>query len=182
MELHKPVTIAIFLILIIVLFFLFVIPKYQEYRELAQTIFQKQAQYSGESIYYARITNILTELQNRAQTLDKINSALPKATAVGPLVDFIQTMGAANGVTITSAVFSQSLPSAVLDPLASAAANQIKDVAFTVNATGSYQGLKQFMIALDNSARLFEVNTVSFSTAEKPQQYSLKLEVTTHSY
>lgn len=182
MEIHKPVTIAIFLMLIIILIFLFVIPKYQEYRALAQTIFQKQAQYSGESIYYARIAGILTELQNRGPVLEKINSALPLSVTVGPLVDFIQSKGVEHGVVITSVVFSDSLPLPELQTQAAAAISQIKEVAFTVSATGSYQGLKQFLIAMDHSARLFETNTISFSSADKPGQYSLKLELVTHSY
>lgn len=189
---NKPIIIIIFLILIVMVAFLFVIPKYQQYHDLQDEIAKKQAQYSGESIYFARISDILTGLESRASVLDKIQSALPADVSLASLVDFLQKKANENGVLITSTVFSQ-LPSLALDQTTKTnALSGAKDILFTVSVTGGYDGLKSFLLAMDNSARLFEVDTLSFSKVEslsgvktaktQPQQYNLKLEVRTRAY
>ncbi len=183
---NKPAVIIIFLILIVIMLFLFAIPKYQEYRGLQSTMMAKQAQYSGESIYFARVSDILSGLQSRQEALGKIQNALPDGFTLGPLMDFLQKKGSENAISITSVVFAQASPLALPETPA-ITAGQAQDVLFTVNAAGSYQGLKNFLFAMDNSARLFEMDSVSFSKTEgalssRGQEYTMKLEVRTHAY
>lgn len=186
---NKPAIIIIFLVIAAVLAFLFVAPKYQEYHQLQARIREKEAKFSGESIYFARISDILAGLESRLGVLDKIQSALPADVSVAPLVDFLQKKGSENGISITSVVFSQLSGLALGQIPQASVPGQAKDILFTVNATGSYQGLKGFLMAMDNSARLFEMESVSFSPAgtagaarNRAQEYSLKLEVKTHSH
>lgn len=188
MDTNKPVIILIFLVITIILSFLFVLPKYEEYRALRQTSLEKQAKYSGESIYYARIADILSGLEERKEVLDKMQEALPQHFSLAPLVDFLQKKGNENGVAITSMVFSQITPLLPIESPGALKSSEIKDVLFTLTVAGSYQGLKNFLFAMDNSARLFEMDTLSLSAVpapaskNKPQQYTLKLEVKTHTY
>lgn len=186
---NKPAVIIIFLILIAMLLFLFVIPEYQEYQSLRLSVIEKQAKYSGESIYFARISDIILGLQSRQQVLDKIKSALPASVTLGPMVDFLQKKGSENGVSITSIVFSQALALVPGEVLETSSPAETKDVLFTMDLTGSYQGLKNFLFAMDNSARLFEMDSVSFSLSQplvgvknRAQEYTMKLEVRTRSY
>ncbi|OGZ66408.1 MAG: hypothetical protein A3C50_02610 [Candidatus Staskawiczbacteria bacterium RIFCSPHIGHO2_02_FULL_43_16] len=188
---NKPVIITIFLILMVMLTFLFAVPQYNQYRLLQAQVAEKRAQYSGESIYFARISDILSGLESRRDVLDKIQSALPADFSLAPLVDFLQKKADENGIKITAMVFSQ-MPPVADQSLALAAPGQVKDLSFTLDSTGSYQGLKDFLFAMDNSARLFEVDTLSFLTIDplsgaraarnQPPQYSLKLEVRTRAY
>jgi Tfp pilus assembly protein PilO len=189
MEIHKPITIIIFLILTVILTFLFVVPKYQEYQELTMKILESHAQYSGESIYYARVSDVLLGLETRKEVLDKIQGSLPNSFSLGPVVDFIQQKGTENNVKITSVMFSQISPLSLDQVPYAKAVGEIKNSAFTASVTGSYQGLKNFLSAMDNSARLFEMDSVSFSKIDsistarnRVQEYVLKLEVKTHSY
>lgn len=189
MEIHKPIAIIVFLILIVILIFLFAMPKYQELQQLNLKILESRAQYSGESIYYARVFDVLNGLETRKEVLDKIQSSLPADFSLAPVVDFLQKKGSENGVKVASVVFLQTSPLSLDQVPYVKADGEIKDAAFTVTATGSYQGLKNFLLAIDNSARLFEVETVSFSlvdssgtTRNRVQEYSLKLEIKTHSY
>lgn len=189
MEINKPITIITFLIIIVIVTFLFVVPKYQEYHDGQTKILEAEAQYSGQSIYYARISEVLAGLEGRKDVLNTIQSALPVGFSLGPVVSFLQKKSSENGVRITSIVFSQASPLLLTETSGANDAGQIKDVAFTLTLAGNYQGLKNFLLAMDNSARLFEMDTVSFSAVDstalaknKAQEYVLKLEVKTHSY
>lgn len=188
---NKPATIFIFLILAALVLFLFAVPQYRHYQDLRKAGMGKMAQYSGESIYFARISDILSNLQGRKEALEKIESALPAGFSLGPLMDFLYKKGSENGVLITSVVFAESslgLPE--IAPVS--AAGQTQDVAFTLDARGSYNGLKNFLLAIDNSARLFETDSIAFSKAppipgvrivrNQPQEYVLKMELRARSY
>ena len=68
--------------------------------------------------------------------------------------------------------------------------NGIKNMMVTVTISGTYQGLRNFIVSLEKSARLFDIKTVSLSPVEglnsrtqsQLKQYDMKLEVTTHAY
>ncbi|OGZ90869.1 MAG: hypothetical protein A2510_03795 [Candidatus Staskawiczbacteria bacterium RIFOXYD12_FULL_37_10] len=70
----------------------------------------------------------------------------------------------------------------------------MNEIGFSLNMTGSYSSLENFIVSLEKSARLFEVKNISFGAsaasqgAEQSQQfqmqeiYNFNLEVLTHSY
>lgn len=191
MEINKPIAIIIVLIISLVLIFLFVIPKYQESVALQEKVVQKQKEYNREVVYREKISEALKNVKDRQDVLERINSALPADVSFAPLVYFAQEKASENGLVVGSMTFS---------PLRIASANvsssspdvEVKDIVFTLNLTGGYQGFKNFLRALENSARLFEINNLSFaplssseSKAKSPGQtqiYNFRLDVKTHSY
>ena len=71
---------------------------------------------------------------------------------------------------------------------------EIKNIVLMVDVSGSYQGLKNFLHSLERSARIFQVNTISFaplefsspegltSAADQIKTYDFKLEIKTQTY
>ncbi len=187
MEINKPISTIIILIIALILFFFFVAPEYGKSENLQNNLGQKQAEYDGKSVYYAKVSELIASIESRTDALEKINSALSSDFSFAPIASFLQQKGVENGLTIQSIMFSQISPTTT---------NQkVKDVTFTVNVSGNYQGLKNFVSSLDTSARLFEVNSMNFSLSSpsivsndikqsknQQQTYSLKLEVVTHTY
>ncbi len=185
MEVNKPVSCAIIFILTIMLVFLFVLPQYQRSNALDAILFQKQVDYNSESAYYANIANLTSSVQSRQDALGKINSALPAPFSIAPLIYFFKKEGDASGLVVQSVVFSQIQPYAI--------GSQINTVDFKVNLLGNYQGLKNFLAALDDSARLFEVNSLTFTASgngaaaikqvkDQQQTYNFTLEIQTNTY
>lgn len=193
MEANKPITIVILLVIGLVIIFLFVIPKYQESNALQGDLIQAQFQYDNQADYYQRVSKILSSIKSKQDSLEKMNSALPSEAALAPIVSFLQRKAVENGLTMKSVVFSKETPTAYgqLYPADSGDAT-IKDLTFAVNLSGQYQGLRNFLSALDRSARLFEVNIISFSALEPSQtlppqknilqMYHFQIEVKTHTY
>lgn len=191
MEINKPVTTIILLIVTLILAFLFVVPKYQESVNLQVILNEKQAEYDGESDYYTKIFGLLKNIKDRKDSLDKMNSALPSNVSFAPLIYFLQEKVTENGLTVKLITFSDIDPSAYGKVLP-VDSDQIKNIVFAVDLSGSYQGLKKFLYSLEKSARLFQINNItvtsfqSLQSGSEPQiisqNYDFKLEVKTNAY
>ncbi len=192
MEINKPVSTIIVIIISLLLVLLFVFPKYQEVRNLQVSISQKQAEYNGKSVYYAKISELLTQIQSRKDVLEKVSSSLPADFSLADITYFFQENAANNGLIVKSLEFSQASPVAYRKTSVNGITKELKNILFTINFLGSYQGFKQFLAVLDTSSRLFEANTISFAPVQTPEVrgrpnslapvYDFKLEVVTHAY
>lgn len=178
MKINKPISTIIIFVIILLIIFLFVLPKYRQVDALQNDLAKKQAEYDNKSAYYAKIRDIIKNIENKKEALSKINSALPTDSYLSSLVYFFQRKGAEAGLAITSMALSQvSKPDLKKD---------IKDITFNLRLSGTYESFKNFLSSLDKSARLFEVNSISFSGLQVrragPQIYEFNMEVKTHAY
>lgn len=198
MEINKPITTIIILIITLLLVFLFLVPKYQESRDLKTTFAKKQAEYSGKSAYFAEISKIIEDIDGRKYILEKIDSALPSKFSFAQLIYFLQKKGAEAGIVNKSIIFSQVSP-ASLEQNSSVTFNrelnakEPNNITITLDLSGSYQAFKKFLSSLEKSSRLFEVESISFTSASKSSKesvksqnqlptYNFKLVITTHTY
>ena len=172
-----------FLILIgagILIYFL-VLPKYQEFKSLQLSVGLKQAEFNAKYAYYAEVNKVFDGLSKRKDSLEKIDKALPQNVSLAPLVYYIQKKGSESGLIIKNLFFTKASVSSKTNP--------IREIVFSINVIGSYPALKNILSSLENSASLFNVNSISFNslvssktTVQSQQSYSFTLEVSTHSY
>ena len=192
MDINKPISAITIFIVTLVLVSLFVYPKYQESVESQNILIGKEPEYNNKSEYFTKILNILKDLNERQDALKKVDSALPSGFSFAPLVYFLQQKSSENGLIITSISFSQ-ISQVSSDRLAlNSPKQQIKDINFRIDLLGGYQGLKNFLYSLEKSARLLEVNTISFASLQsleggpksqnQLQIYDFKLDLRTHTY
>ena len=182
MEINRPASSIIIFIIILLLVFLFIVPKYQQSHNLEVTLANKQAEYEGKSDYYGKISDLILQIENKGSVLQKIQAALPSGFSIAPLTYFFEKNAQKHGIAVKSFSFSQ-VSMGALD-------NGIKNMMVTVTISGTYQGLRNFIVSLEKSARLFDIKTVSLSPVEglnsrtqsQLKQYDMKLEVTTHAY
>jgi Tfp pilus assembly protein PilO len=193
MQIDRPISIAIILFISLLLIFFLVVPKYNNLKNLELDLAQKKAEFNAQFDYYSEITAKYHELQTRSEDLQKINDALPASANFGQLSYYFQKQAKDNGLILKSISLSQN-----------ASANGIKDVVFSLNLSGDYLSLENFIIGLEKSARLFEISNISFglsvgsvvqeksteqeTVTEQKTQFSsqqifnFSLEVKTHSY
>jgi len=186
MEVNKPALIIIILAISLTTFFLFALPKYQDSKRLELDLAQKQSQYEGLVNYYLGLSDILNKIQQQKDVLDKINSALPTNFTLSPVVEFLQQKAEEANLTIKAVTFSQQQ---ALGSLASSGSNMnVKDVNLKIDLSGSYQGIKEFLASLENSARIFEVDSISFTSDQavlpknSSQSYDFLMNIKTHTY
>jgi Tfp pilus assembly protein PilO len=110
MQFNKPVSIIIMFLVTLLVAFLFVIPTYQQSLNLRTVLGQKQAEFSGKSLYYATIADLTGKIENNSVALDKINSALPDDFYLSTLVYFLQKKADDAGLITKLIVFSKVPP------------------------------------------------------------------------
>lgn len=190
MQIDRPIAIAVICFAVLLLVYFLVMPEYKIFRSLQAQLAEKTAEYNAEHDYYATISRVYFDLQSKKDDIKKIDDALPSDPNLGKLVYFIQRAASESGLMVKSLFLSKS--SQVSTQNTKNAVNTIKEISFSTNMLGDYHSLQSFLIALERSARLFEVTNISFGSASQiPQEsgqfqaqqtYSFSLEIKTHSY
>ncbi|MEK7562700.1 MAG: hypothetical protein AAB509_03410 [Patescibacteria group bacterium] len=197
-EFDRPIAIAVTLFVILLMIFFLVAPKYQEFKALRQQIGEKQAAYDAKFAYYSEIAKVYDQIMAKKDIVDKIDNAIPYNVSYGPLVYFFQKKGLENGLIVRGLSLSKS---SAINP-----ESDIKEIVFSLDILGGYSALKSFMASLEKSARLFEIDDISFGSSVLAQTaiissiasktslktatvqpqildtYPFKLEVKTYSY
>lgn len=163
-------------ILIIILFFLgflvlglFCLPKYQQLRALQIEISQKRSILERKEAYLLNLQTLLEQLKNYQEPLAKIESGLPQKPELPSLFDFLQAAATKNGL-ILAKIDSFS----VIGPKE---APQLGEAHIGISLFGSYPGFKDFLLDLENSARLIEVESLSFVSPKEGQFFDFSLAI-----
>lgn len=177
MQIDRPIVIALTIFIIILLVFFLVVPEYKIFKSLQTDLAEKTAEFRAEFDYYAAVAKTYDDLQGRQDDIKKIDDALPQDSNLGKLVYFLQETAKENGLMVKNLFLSKSsqASSAVNN------SNSIKDMVFSMDLSGDYASLENFLVALENSSRIFEVTNISFGSSAS-QAYSFSLQIKTYSY
>lgn len=174
MQLNKPIAIALILLVVILLVIFLVMPEYQTLTDLRDKLGQKMSQRVSQVDYYATISKLYENIQAKAKDIQKIDNALPQNPSLGKTFYFLQNSAQENGLAVKSIFLSKA-------GATNTTFKSIKDLSFSMNVSGDYNSLKNFIIFLEKSSRIFEVTNISFSSGTKPP-YDFSLQLVTHSY
>jgi len=177
MHIDRPIAIALTLFAILLLMFFLVLPEYDTFKALRVELGGKRAEYAAKFDYYSAIGAAYINLQNHPDGVQKIDDALPKNSSLGNVIYFFQKTATNDGLVIKDLFLSKSASS---NPGYSVNSN-VKDVIFSIDLQGDYVSLEKFIISLQESARIFEVSSITFDSASKPP-YNFNLQIKTHSY
>ena len=189
MAIDRPITIAIIIFIIILLMYFFAVPKYYEFRALQVKLSEAEAEYNGKFAYYSEVSKVFRELEDRKESLDKIENAIPPKPQLADLIYFLQQKSSESGLIVKNILLTKI--SSVTSE------SSIKEIIFSLDLLGNYQSLKNFLSLIEGSSRLFEVDNISFGSqvtnqslpnnsvvqsSSAQETYSFKLEIKTHSY
>ena len=187
-KINKPILTAIIIFAVVVLTYFLVSPKYNEFKNLQVKIGEKEAEYNGKYEYYAEVNKAYEELKKYDDGIIRIENAVPSESSFGSLVYFFQQKASENGL-IAKKIFLAKVSAP--DP-----ETGIKEIDFSLNLMGTYSSFKNFIAAMEKSARLFKADNSSFyyssgasslvssGKAQPVSQpiYSFTLDVKTQSY
>jgi len=195
MKIDRPITIAVIIFIIILLMYFFVVPKYHEFRDFQVKLGKAEAEYNGKFAYFSEVSKIFRQLEDRQESLEKVENAVPPKSQLADLVYFFQQKGTVSGLIVKNILLTK------ISGLTSE--STVQEIIFSLEVMGNYQSFKNFLSSLENSSRLFEVGNISFgsqilnqpsallSQAQTQTQetqptiqqvYSFKFEIKTHSY
>jgi len=190
MRIDRPIIIALALFIILLLIFFLVVPEYKAFKKLQVDLAEKTAEYNAEYDYYSAIDKTQLDLQSRREDIEKIDDALPQDPTLGRLVYFLQETAKENGIMFKDIFLSK----ASLGSFDTGVGKSVKNIVFSLNLSGSYASLENFIISLEKSSRIFEVTSISFGAAassplgqSQPQPqaqptFNFSLQIKTYSY
>jgi len=193
MQINRPIASAVIFFAVLLLGFFFISPVFSEYRVLQGDLAQKQGEYDAKAAYYSEIAKVYDKISANKDIISKIDSAIPSNVSYGPLIYFFQKKAASSGLILNNLALVKS--SQVKQE------GNLKEIVFSINLMGSYPGFRSFLLNLEQSARLFEVNNISFASQRTQdsvinstsktskvvqpatfQTYPFRLEIKTYSY
>ena len=136
----------------------FLQPKYKEMETTQTNITNKEQEIKNLDKYYKELTFISEILDKHPQELAKIDSALPTNPPLPSLLKFLQKITSENGLILTSINFASAEPTV--------GTTNIKEIQASLELSGSYSSLKNFLKVLEKSSRLIEVDNISFSVSQ----------------
>jgi len=157
-----------FLIIIVVSVFLFIIlilgaiflfwPKYQELSSLKIELEKKKVELKQKEEYFASLNALREKLVDYEEELVKVDSALPSNPSTPVLFYNIQQIARENGLILKSISLKEAP--------ASSETGGVQDMSLSLGVSGSYIAFKNLLSAIYRSARLMEVESISFSSSE----------------
>ncbi len=153
--------------ILIVLFLVF--PQYQNLSSLKQRVVDFEIALRNQENYFQKLKEINNELEKYRDSLLKIDSALPPRPSLPELFNFIQKLCSQTEMALLNigSISTTPIPQ-----------TQLKETRIEITIKGSYSGFKNFLSGLEKSARLIEVENISFSTKEKePFDFNLKVKI-----
>ncbi|MEA3295750.1 MAG: type 4a pilus biogenesis protein PilO [Patescibacteria group bacterium] len=164
--------ICLFFCLVIGVFFAF--PKYKDLKIIEAQVEQKQNELEYRQEYLVKVQEISEELKKYSEELEKIDFALDSDISLPFLFDFFQKISSQNGLVLkninSSASFSENK-------------NEVQEININLSLFGSYSAFKSFLLNIEKSVRLIEVDEFSFSfDAKQDDALSFNLKVKTYSY
>jgi len=171
----RQTTILINLLAVFLIGFFLVWPQYQNLRRLNIEIQTKRTELQYKEEYFSNIKTISEELKKYETELSKIDSALPSGPSLPSLFNFLEKTSSQNGLIFKYVgTFS-------VTPLE--ANSGIKGIYLNIAVAGSYPAFKNFLASLEKTARLIEVDNISFSTPQKAEEpFSFNLKIKAYSY
>lgn len=149
------------------------LPKYKEARVTWQEIAQSQQELDYQRVYSAQLKQASKVLAEHQTGLQKIDAALPSQFDLPGTYYYFQKAAAQNGLSLQSI----SPPSSTKSKAMSA-----KEINFLLSLSGSYSSLKNFLVALYKSARFIIVESISFSSPGKGDNFNFNVKVRMYSY
>ncbi|MGB9743595.1 MAG: type 4a pilus biogenesis protein PilO [Minisyncoccales bacterium] len=179
------IVISLFLALAIGWFFLW--PQYQELKNVRQEIKNKQEELQMIDNYFLKLEKIKSELaQYSSEDLAKLDSALPTnpGSYLPALFNYLQKSASQYGLVL------KEISSAKINSLKERA--NLSEVVFNIQLVGSYSSLKNWLSQITKSARIIEIEDLSFAyekvaTTEQKKEvsepsFTFKINLKTFSY
>ena len=177
MQADRPISIAVILFASLMIAFFLVTPEYNKFKNLRADLGQKMAEFKAQHDYYASVDRAYFDLQSRKDDVSKIDDALSQNPAIGQLVYALQKYAGDSGMIVKN--LSLSKASSNSDKQLS---SKVKDIVFSMDLSGSYSALGNFISTLERSAKIFEVINISFSSSASSSLGNFNVQIKTYSY
>lgn len=156
------------------------LPKFQDLSLIQTEVKEKKLEIQSQEEYFSSLSSTLEELKKYEVELAKVSSALPSDSplSISNLSDFLQKTSSQNGLILRK-ISTVSSPN---EKVSTKEKTGLKENYISLTLEGSYPSFKNFLSVLEQSARLIEVENISFLSPEKGDIFSFDLRIKVYSY
>jgi Tfp pilus assembly protein PilO len=176
MTVNKLYITATALVLTVILAVVLLWPKYQDLQELNSTIQKKEADLQSKKDYFSHLREISQKLTEHEAGLLRVSAALPEDPSLPSLFDYFQKTASQNGLILEDIKLG-GVKARKDDQ------ERVQEIRLSLTLSGFYPDFKNFLLAIEKSARLIEVKKIIFSNPQEPEEpFSFQVDIKTHSY
>ncbi len=167
--LYTAILITLSLLMIFLMF-----SKYQSLSLLKKNIAKNKQVLSHQEEYLDSLTKASQRLKKYDEEMAKVESALPSSPSLPELLNLIQNESTQHNLSLKKIGSAISVPSEI---------GMTKATRLNFVVSGGYSDLKDFISDLENSARLIDIESISFSSPkEKEGLFTFSITIKVHSY
>ncbi len=180
------------------------LPKYQNFKYQKNVLVQFQKNIQKKEKYYSNLKNIQKTIKSHQEEINKINDSLPENISLPILFDFMNKITAKNGLVLDniSASSGESNENSIQNTrrtnttmIKSELTNKMNEenisnnissslslqtLSISLSVTGSYSNFKKFLQAIYKNAKIIEVKSISFSSPQESDLFSINLSLETY--
>lgn len=168
---NRLLIIAASLFVTLILGVVLISPKYQDFALIRSQVEEREAELASREEYFASLGGVSEKLNQYQKQLAIIDSALPPEPSLPNLFNYFQKAASQNGLVLTG-----------MTPAGTASANGLRETRVILVMSGSYSSFKSLLSTLENSARIIEPESISFTSPEEEVFFTFNLRIKTHSY
>ncbi|NQU82667.1 MAG: type 4a pilus biogenesis protein PilO [Parcubacteria group bacterium] len=187
----KAIFIPILFFIIFLVALYFVVPGYSTVIRLQKQVMDKQIEVQEKQVYSVKLKEIVANLDEYQEFLDKIEKALPYDVSLPSLLNFFQDKALASGLIMENINPMDSAEEGATGVPESTEGTEenvnkkIKETVFRLSLSGSFSSFESFLELLEKSSRLVEVDSISFEsgkTSEEDQETVFEFDLTAKVY
>ena len=134
----------------------------------------KEIEINSRNAYFQNLRSLSEKLEEFKEDVAKIEAALPSDPSPPSFYNFLQKTVSENGLIL------RNIGGFAVSPLTSNPS--LNAISLSLEVSGSYASLKNFLGAIEKSARIVEVNSISFSAPEEEGLFNFTLGIQAQSY
>ena len=157
----------------LLLIFTLVFPRYRDLDYLKKEILGKEAELHSQEEHLQHLLEVSKEIQEREESISKIDSAIPKEAFLPELLNFFQKTASQSGL-----ILEEVSPTVV----SSGEEEAIKITRVDLDLKGYYFDFKNFLLIVEKSARLIEIENIFFSSDKSEELFTFELSTRVYSY
>lgn len=138
------------------MFFVLVMPQYDSIKIFRETVAAREALFTERSAIISRIQELERQAEARQADIDRLATFMPQGKQMDEIVSSLEKVAANSGMQLTVITTSEA---------GTATAEDQKRIFVSIDLTGTYPNLINFLKSLEQSLRLYDVSEIVVSPA-----------------
>lgn len=163
-----PIFSLIFLFLTVLFFVYFALPNFNEWQTLKVKVEKEKALLEEKRKLFEGIEKLLSQVEKEKEIFSKLQNALPPFSDLFDFLAFLQDEISKNGLSLSKIEILGQIP----------VKEKLTKNSLSLLLTGSYSSFKNFLLDLELSERMIEIEEVEIlSQGQENLNFALKLSI-----